>query len=110
MTSPPQSPPRLQGASRTTGGIIRGRAYGNALNHADFIEFGSVNELPLPSVSQQGRVHVYTASDQASPAMSFKHPITSSLAPVLRSLARRYSPASSRYHQIKFQSTLFNII
>jgi hypothetical protein len=30
------SPVSLQGASRTTGGIFRGNAYGNQLNHADF--------------------------------------------------------------------------
>jgi len=30
------SPVSLQGASRTTGGLFRGNAYGNRLNHADF--------------------------------------------------------------------------
>jgi hypothetical protein len=30
------SPVSLQGASRTIGGIFRGNAYGNRLNHADF--------------------------------------------------------------------------
>jgi hypothetical protein len=30
------SPVSLQGASCTTGGIFRGNAYGNKLNHADF--------------------------------------------------------------------------
>src|SRR6266511_2937496 len=30
------SPPDLQGASRMTGGIFRGKAYGNVINHADF--------------------------------------------------------------------------
>lgn len=30
------SPVSLKGASRTTGGILRGNAYGNRLNHADF--------------------------------------------------------------------------
>jgi hypothetical protein len=30
-----ESPPAM-GASRSTGGIFRGKAYGNTLNHADF--------------------------------------------------------------------------
>jgi hypothetical protein len=30
-----ESPPAM-GSSRSTGGILRGRAYGNTLNHADF--------------------------------------------------------------------------
>ena len=30
------SPPDLQGASHMTGGIFRGKAYGNVINHADF--------------------------------------------------------------------------
>jgi len=35
MESPPALP-ALQGASRVTGGVFRGKAYGNVVNHADF--------------------------------------------------------------------------
>jgi hypothetical protein len=36
MHSPPISPPRLYGSSRTTGGILRGQALGNTFNAANF--------------------------------------------------------------------------
>jgi len=35
-----ESPPP-QGSSRSTGGIFRGKAYGNTLNHADFPQVSS---------------------------------------------------------------------
>jgi hypothetical protein len=35
MYSPPNSPPRLRGASRVVGGFARGRALGNVFNLAD---------------------------------------------------------------------------
>ena len=36
MASPPP-----EGSSRSTGGILRGKAYGNTLNHADFPQASS---------------------------------------------------------------------
>ena len=38
MNSPPSSRFESQGAFRITGGIFRGRAYGNNLNQTDFAE------------------------------------------------------------------------
>ena len=43
MGSPPA--PALQGASRMTGGIFRGKAYGNIANHADFPDL-AVDAVP----------------------------------------------------------------
>jgi len=36
MESPPALP-ALQGASRVTGGVFRGKTYGNVVNHANFL-------------------------------------------------------------------------
>jgi hypothetical protein len=96
MASPPNSPPHnLQGTSRMTGGIIRGHAQGNILNHANMLEFGYETQPPL---LKHGRVLVYTSSNQVEPTMVFKHEVTPSLAPVLRTLKRRYSKFSSKSH------------
>src|SRR6266540_64718 len=46
MGSPPA--PALQGASRMTGGIFRGKAYGNIANHADFPDL-AVDAVPTLS-------------------------------------------------------------
>jgi hypothetical protein len=43
-----ESPPAM-GSSCSTGGILRGRAYGNNLNHADFPK---ITDIP-PAVNQQ---------------------------------------------------------
>jgi len=43
-----ESPPAM-GSSRSTGGIFRGNAYGNNLNHADF---PAIMDIPLPGNRQ----------------------------------------------------------
>ncbi len=43
-----ESPPLL-GSSRTTGGILRGRALGNALNYADFRKTSEDDSLAGPA-------------------------------------------------------------
>jgi hypothetical protein len=94
MASPLNGPLRSQGASHTTGGIICGRAQGNVFNHADLVEFGHDAQLPL---LRQGQVQVYMSFNQVKPTMAFKHEVTPTLAPVLKSLTRRYSDFSSEY-------------
>jgi hypothetical protein len=94
MNSPPASPPRfeLSGASRVTGGIIRGRAYGNVFNHADAdVEFGLEPRI--------GKVQVYTTRVDPTltkPDMVLKHKVTPKLKPILKALARGYSPVRSK--------------
>lgn len=94
MTSPPISPPRY-GASRTVGGIIRGRAYGNVPNHAD--EKYTSDEtglLPTPL----GKLNLFiTHMDPKTnnPYMSLKYPMGSTLEPILTKIARSYSPIRS---------------
>ena len=86
MASPPVSPPRiaLQGASRMTGGVLRGRAYGNVFNHAD----GEDNTHIGP---RMGKVLVYQSPKDPSthkPDMSITSEVTSQLKPVLKKVAR----------------------
>jgi hypothetical protein len=94
MKSPPASPPRFElgGASRVTGGILRGRAYGNVYNHADA-------ETTFDSDTRMGKVHVYMARVDptvAKPEMVLKHKVTPKLQPILKALARGYSPVRSK--------------
>ena len=99
MASPPNSPSRgLQGASRVTGGLLRGRAHGNVFNFADAITFKDTHH---PAT---GKVHVYqthSEPDTTPPYMSFKHNVTADLAPVLEKLAIQYSPIRSKFFFLK---------
>jgi hypothetical protein len=93
MASPPCSPSHmLQGASRITGGILRGRALGNIFNFAD----------TTPTEDQDGpmmgKVLIYKdhgVPSQTTPFMSLKHEVTRHLAPILHKLTTRY-PILSR--------------
>ena len=90
MVSPPVSPPRntLQGASRMTGGKLHGRALGNIFNHAD-------GEDNIYLGARKGKVLVYqTPKDPMDhkPDMSITSEVAPRLKPVLKTLARKYSP------------------
>jgi hypothetical protein len=94
MNSPPASPPRFElgGASRVSGGIFRGRAYGNVFNHADA-------EMTFESEPRMGRIHVYTTRVDPTitkPDMVLKHKVIPKLKPILKNLARQYSPVRSK--------------
>lgn len=102
MASPPRSELRrstspafdLGGASRVTGGVLRGRAHGNVFNHADADEMMDFNMGP-----RMGRVQVFmTRVDPIGrkPDMVLKHEVTPKLKPILKSLARGYSPIRSK--------------
>ena len=53
------SPISLQGASRTTGGILRGNAYGNKLNHADFERDEDPGGFMLIKPKQVFKIFIY---------------------------------------------------
>jgi hypothetical protein len=92
MNSPPTSPPRC-GASRATGGILRGRAYGNVFNHAD------AAEMKFDLEPRMGKVQVYMARVDPSltkPDMVLKHKVTHKLKPILKALAQGYFPVRSK--------------
>jgi len=83
----------LQGASRTTGGILCGRAQGNVFNNADtelVLDYGIEPRI--------GWVQVYTAyadPTMVKPDMELKHEVTPKLMKVLKVLSRKYSPVWS---------------
>jgi hypothetical protein len=83
----------LYGASRTTGGLFRGRALGNTFNMADAYDMDVDTGAPLKAM---GKVLLYTSRDQdAEPAMTIKHETGYQLPPVLIKLARKFSPIRS---------------
>jgi len=96
---PPPSQHELQGASRTTGGIFRGRAYGNNPNIADLADQHD-SIIPL-----MGKIYLYmTANDPVTwdtlmmkQRIAIKHQITSSLATILKEIGDRHSPVRSKY-------------
>ncbi len=108
MESPPVSPPRLPGlrrsispaidmggSSRTTGGLLHGRAYGNVYNHADSDELMNFNTMgPRTGCVQVYMKHVDPMATKAH--MVLKHEVSSKLKPILKSLARGYSPVRSK--------------
>ena len=95
MGSPGASPSHgLQGASRVTGGFMRGRAQGNFFNFAD-----ASDNLPSQSTPVTGKVHLYFSDVDPTttrPNMSLTHELTADLAPVLTSLGELLSPIHSK--------------
>src|ERR1700689_325990 len=99
MTSPPHSPPRLQGASRTTGGILRGRPLGNVFNFGDHMKVDHQNSKVV------GSVHIYTTHgnpEELTPYMMLKHEVTNHIAPILKKLRNSYSPFKSLFPKFFF--------
>ena len=100
MGSPP--PPtlfELQGASRTHGRILRGRAQGNLPNIGDFAD---AEEEFFPV---QGKIHIYV-SDSVNPddwrladmsRQVLKHPVNWSFATILRAIGDKHSPVRRKF-------------
>jgi len=92
MASPLHSPPRLHGASHTTGGILRGQALGNIFNFGDGMNVDHQNSKVV------GTVHIYTMhgnSKELKPYMTLKHEVTNCIVPILKKLRNSYSPVKS---------------
>ncbi len=84
----------LQGASRTVGGHMRGRAHGNVFNLADG------QEGAHDYATQMGKVHLYTdigAHSRGDSSRNFTIPINFSLKPILQSLAKKWPPVESTH-------------
>ena len=96
---PPLSRQELQGASRTTGGIFRGRAYGNNPNIAD------MTDLDDPLIPVIGKIYIYIMADDPvtwdfttmKHRFVIKHNVTSSLAKILTEIGDRHSPMRSKF-------------
>jgi len=107
MNSPPPSQFELQGSSRMTGGIFRGRAYGNNLNQADFAE---EEDALIPIV---GKVYLYiTAQDSAEWNLAtmnrqvIKLEVTNSLRAVLEEIGDRHSPVRRKWQLLNHETLL----
>jgi hypothetical protein len=99
MQSPSNSPLRLEGSSRVTGGFSRGHAYGNVFNFADADDVAMENSIgPI-----EGKVLLYFSNQNPAdldttnlkPSASFKHQVVPTVKPVLKEIAGRFSPVKS---------------
>jgi hypothetical protein len=85
--------PAPQGASRTAGGHLRGRAHGNAFNFSDNAAAHDPVTLPLMG-------HVLLYDDRAAnavPIFAVKQPVVADLKSVLSTLAMKFSPVRSMH-------------
>ena len=92
------SPPPIDasGASQTTGGILCGQAHGNVFNHADSAD-------PVFVRPHTGKVFVYQSPCIPDPKKSetfIKCEVTPQIKPVLKALAWRFSPVSSKSYSL----------
>jgi hypothetical protein len=86
----------FNGASRTTGGIFRGKAKGNAPDIADLnMELETVSAL-----TDTGRVLLFTSREKDAEPMSMKFKANEPLSSVLSGLGRLYSPIKNRNSHI----------
>jgi hypothetical protein len=90
----------LQGASRTVGGHICGRAQGNVFNVADG------HETAHEYATRIGKVHLFTdlgAYSRGEPSRNITIPVNFTLKPILQDLAKKWPPIASK----SLQSFLF---
>jgi len=99
ISPPPLNQLELQGASRTTGGIFQGRAYGNNPNIADLADEDN-NLIPI-----MGKIYLYITGDDPATwdlltmkrSLVIKHFVTSSLATILQEIGDRHSPVRRKF-------------
>lgn len=91
--------PALQGASRTTGGLIRGKAIGNHYNFGD--KLASDMDFEDANKPVHGKVLLYTnRAKDADPDMSIKLEVHNELGSILDSVAKKYSPIKNNNGRI----------
>ena len=84
----------LQGASHTSGGVIRGRALGNVLSHADAPEILTENVK-----SVKGEIRVFTSlvdPTKYKPVFIVKVYPNPSLSQVLKHMKKKYKELKSK--------------
>jgi hypothetical protein len=93
-----------EGASRATGGFMRGNATGNLFSIADASDLDVLDA----GIQAKGLIKVYKAlvdTTSVKPFMVVKSGVEPSLVPILKKLSRSYSPVSSKLlHHFKFLS------
>lgn len=99
--APPEQQEPANGSSRSTGGILRGRALGNAFNIGDPIDNVPQDVTPLA----RGRINVTIVQqpppdiviDNPTSHLNVKSPCYDTLGPLLKKIAKSYSPVRSKY-------------
>lgn len=101
----------LQGASRISGGLFRGKAVGNAGNNADYGLFCQFlllfllshywSDVPMDldddlPVKVSGKVLLYVNRDAEEPLMAIRQEVTPDLSTILQGLSVYYSPVKSK--------------
>jgi hypothetical protein len=87
--------PNRQGASRTTGGIFRGKATGNHFNWGDAPQF--MDDGPQIQPIPMGKVFLFGSRDKkAHPHLSITTQTDTQLPPLLKKLSAKYSPIKSK--------------
>jgi len=109
--APPEKEAPANGSSRSTGGILRGRALGNVFNIGDPFDDIPQDVAPLA----RGRVNVTIVQQPPSdviienPTSHLKvvSPCYDTLGPLLKKVAKSYSPVRSKYLNISENRTHF---
>ena len=108
MASPASSPISLQGASHTTGGFTHGHAAGNAYSFANPADV----DMDMP-VARIGKVHLYSSQvnpHETKPFHIMKLDVQFSLAPVLKSIAEKWSPIESMAFGATYSIVFSNLL
>ena len=90
----------LKGSSRTQGGVIRGRAVGSTVNASD------MEVVAAPLLYVKGKAYLYVTNlnpsivrlAEMNPSCFVTIEITSSLAPILAKLKRRFEPLADGHY------------
>ncbi|KAK2464062.1 hypothetical protein APHAL10511_003932 [Amanita phalloides] len=88
----------LQGASSTSGGVIRGKAYGNVLSHQDMPEIQGEVVKPV-----KGEVRVFTSlidPTNIKPTLIVKVNTDPNLVQVLKQIKKKYTPNEAQNPRI----------
>jgi len=107
------SPISLQGASRTTGGILRGNAYGNKLNHADFERDEDPGGFMLIKPKQVFKIFIYVQYGDVLvmswvPDFASQDPITVFISNAISPLTQPLLEKAAQYHEfIKRKHCIF---
>ncbi|KAF8814415.1 hypothetical protein BYT27DRAFT_7082360 [Phlegmacium glaucopus] len=103
MNSPPSSPANLRGASHVVGGFARGCALGNIFNIAD------ANDVAIHDLGPaMGKVYLYFCNTDpgqfnlasVKPTGTVKCAISPTVGPVLKTVARKFSPVRDNKRRI----------
>ena len=97
------SPISLQGASRTTGGILRGKAYGNQLNHADFEREEDPGGVMLIKPKQAFKIFIYVQYGDVLvmsrvPDFGSQDPVTVFVSNAISPLTQPLLEKATQYH------------